>query len=171
MFNTPEAWNAIFDRKANVQKSGFYEAWRRNEDDLNTLNCTDIALHAKKRSLLNLAFNEKSLRAAGPFMSKHIDRWNELLPGEKRDDDGWSEPRDMATWCDRLLFDLLGDLCFGTNFDTKEPGENKLKSIPHAIAEFMKFFYPVCGVVKMENEMADNLEDRQVTAPGTCPVA
>jgi cytochrome P450 len=143
LFNTPEAWHSIFDKKANVKKSGFYEAWLRNNNDLNTLSCTDVALHMKKRKLLNLAFTDQSLRAAGPFMSRHIDRWNEVLLGEERNEDGWSAPKDIGTWSDYLLFDLLGDLCFGTNFGTKEPGENKLKSIPSSIAEYMKLFYPV----------------------------
>jgi cytochrome P450 len=126
-----------------VRKSEFYKAWERNADDESTLSATDVALHAKKRKLLNLAFTDASLRASGGFMSRHIDRWNELLPGEKSDETGWSEGRDMATWCDYLLFDLLGDLCFGTDFETKEPGENRLKGIPHAIAGYMKAFYPV----------------------------
>jgi cytochrome P450 len=126
-----------------VRKSGFYAAWLRNNSDLNTLNCTDVALHAKKRKLLNLAFTDESLRAAGPFMAKHINRWNELLLGEKRDGEGWSEGRDMSIWDNYLLFDLLGDLCFGTDFETKEPGDNRSKNIPHAIAEYMKVFYPV----------------------------
>ncbi|KAF2691172.1 cytochrome P450 [Lentithecium fluviatile CBS 122367] len=85
LFNTPEAWNSLFDIKANVRKPGFYDAWLRNNNDLNTLNCTDVALHAKKRRLLNLAFTERSLRVWEPFVTKHTDRWNQLLPGEKRE--------------------------------------------------------------------------------------
>ncbi|KAF2676797.1 cytochrome P450 [Lentithecium fluviatile CBS 122367] len=143
LFNTSEAWHSLFDKKTNVRKSGFYEAWMRNKHDINTLSCTDVELHHKKRRLLKLAFTEQSLKAWGPFMARHIDRWNELLPEEKRDEDGWSEPQDLSKWSDFLLFDLLGDLCFGMNFATKEPGENKLKTIPHFIAKHMMINYPI----------------------------
>lgn len=139
-----------------MRKSGFYEAWLRNAHDINTLTCTDVALHAKKRRLLNLAFTDQSLRASGPFMARHIDRWNELLPGDTKNDSEWSEPRDISTWSDYLLFDLLGDLCFGTNFETKELRENKLKTIPHSIADFVKLFYAVSNVFTTDSAAIDH---------------
>ena len=37
----------------------------------------------------------------------------------------------------------MGDLNFGRSFDIKEPGTNPLKTIPHNIVEYMKFYYPV----------------------------
>ena len=115
----------------------------RNEHDLQTMNCTNVELHAKKRRLLGLAFTDHSVKSAGPFMARHIDRWLDLMPGEKVDEDGWSDQQNLSTWTDFLLFDLLGDLCFGASFNTKEPGENKLKDIPHFIAKYMRFNFPV----------------------------
>jgi hypothetical protein len=52
---------------------------------------------------------------------------------------------------------LLGDLCFGTNFETKEPGENRSKNIPHAIAEYMKVFYPVSDELQRKRAATDLL--------------
>jgi hypothetical protein len=52
----------------------------------------------------------------------------------------------MADWCDYLVFDILGDLCFGKSFETKELGENPLKTVPQAIANVLRFFYPVSYV-------------------------
>ncbi len=128
VFNSPDAYNSIFSHKANVKRSKFYEAWSRNSDDINTLMTSDVELHAKKRRLLNLAFTNHSVKAAGPFMAKHIDRWNELLlDSEEKRDDGWSSPRDVTTWAKHLVFDVLMDLCFGAVTDTKEPEENPLK--------------------------------------------
>lgn len=37
----------------------------------------------------------------------------------------------------------MGDLSFGRSFDIKEPGPNPLKTIPHNIAAYMKFYHPV----------------------------
>lgn len=80
-------------------------------------------------------------------MAKHIDRWNEILLEGTRDSQGWTEPKNMSVWCDYLVFDILGDLCFGKSFETKEPGENKLKAIPHLIAMYMKNYYPVSHIL------------------------
>jgi hypothetical protein len=78
-----------------------------------------------------------------PFMERHTDRWNELLPGDKFDNEGWSEGQNMSECADYLMFDLFGDVCFGKINDTKEPGENALKHIPHNIAKYLKLYNPV----------------------------
>lgn len=144
VFNSPDAYNAIFSHKANVKRSKFYDAWSRNADDINTLITSDVELHAKKRRLLNLAFTDNSVKAANPFMARHIDRWNELLlESEGAIDGGWSCPRDMSTRAKYLVFDILMDLCFGATMDTKEPGENPLKRVPLAFDDFVIFNYPV----------------------------
>lgn len=111
--------------------------------DINTLNTSDVAIHHRKRRILNLVFTEKSVRAAGLFIQKHVDRWNELLP----DGDGsnWSKPKDFTGWPDYLVFDILCDLCFGKSLNVKEPGESEMKSVPKTIHAYMKFNYPVCN--------------------------
>ena len=118
--------------------------------DLHVLGTTDVALHAHKRRLLNLAFTDRLVKASGPFMARHIDRWHELLLGDReeateseRDTEGWSPTRDITPWSSWLTFDILGDLAFGAQFETKEPGENGLKMIPHAFDTYVKFNYPV----------------------------
>lgn len=139
LFNTPRAYRDIYNYKANVKKNKTYDAWRRNEGDANTLNVTDVAIHAQKRRLLNTVFTERSVRSAAVFIIKHLDRWNELtVSGED-----WSEPTDLTKWTDCLVFDILGDLCFGKSFDIKEPGENPFKVMPEAIISYMKFWHPV----------------------------
>ncbi|KAK0635838.1 cytochrome P450 [Bombardia bombarda] len=56
----------------------------------------------------------------------------------------WSAPVDFSERVDTLAFDIMGDLSFGKSFDIKEPGENPLKEVPHCIAEYMQFYYPMC---------------------------
>ena len=97
-----------------------------------------------QRRLLNLAFTDHSVKAAGPFIAKNTDRWNELLLDSKEDrDDGWSFHRDISTWSMYLVFDVLMDLCFGAATGTKEPGENPLKKVPLAFDDFVIYNYPV----------------------------
>ncbi|KAL8636496.1 MAG: hypothetical protein Q9226_009248, partial [Calogaya cf. arnoldii] len=94
LFNTPEAYRDIYNYKANVKKNKTYDAWRRNEHDANTLNVTDVAIHAKKRKLLNTVFSDKAVRSALEFVIKHLDRWNELTVTG----DDWSEPINLTKW-------------------------------------------------------------------------
>jgi cytochrome P450 len=139
LFNSTRAYAEIYGARANITRSGFYRAWKRNMHDASTITSTEPAVHAKKRKALNLAFTEQSLKAAGPLMSAHIDRWVELLVGDATDE--WSPARNLGDWVDALVFDLIGDLCFGENFGTKEAGENKLKKIPHLIMKHVKIGY------------------------------
>jgi cytochrome P450 len=139
LFNTPKAYRDIYNHRANVKKDRSYDAWRRHEGDVNTLNVTDVAIHARKRKILNTVFTDSSIRSAATFIIKHIDRWNELtVTGHD-----WSEPIDFTKWSDSLIFDILGDLCFGKSFETKEPGENPFKVIPEVIISYMKLWNPV----------------------------
>ena len=143
IFRDPSAYKDIYDVKANVQKAPFYLAWQKDKEDINTFTISDKHAHSRRRKMLNQSFTEKSLRAAQPFIIEHVDRWNELMGAEDFLDDKWSEPINFARLVDLLVFDIMGDLCFGTSFNVKEPGLNPYKSIPHGIMEYMQFFYPV----------------------------
>lgn len=107
--------------------------------DIHTINLIEPEVHAKKRKTLNLAFTKQSLKAAAPIMAAHIDRWVDLLCDGT--DGVWSFHHDMVTWVDHLVFDVLGDMCFGEAFNTKEPGENTLKRIPHLLMKQVKLGY------------------------------
>jgi cytochrome P450 len=141
LFKTPQAYQDIFNAKANVKRSKFYNMLTRNKHDLSTITSTDPALHAQKRRVLNTIFSERSLRKMEPFLVNHVARWCELLI----DGDGtaWSVPRKMSQICDYLVLDILCELCFGQSVDTKEPGENEYRKIPHAIASLLQILYPV----------------------------
>lgn len=141
IFNEPTEYNVIHSHKANVKKGQFYEIWRRNEKDISTLGTTDRAIHARKRRVLNTVFSEKSIRSAEYFILKHVDRWNDLLLDNVSQD--WSEPQNMAHLSDYLVFDILGDLCFGRSFESKEKSDNPLKEIPDAIGNYAHVMYPV----------------------------
>lgn len=141
MINSPAAYRDIFNSKANVKKTKFYEVWAKDEDSFNSLTVIDKAVHARKRRTLNSVFSEKSLRSSEAFLLKHIDRWHKLtLDGDGKD---WGEARNMAVWIECLIFDILGDLCFGKSFDIKEPEDNPLKTIPDSINNYMALFNPV----------------------------
>ncbi len=123
---------------------------------MNTNTERDVAKHAKRRKILSKAFTDKTLKSTIPVMIKHIDRWNELLPGEKADTEGWPEPQNVATWADYLMFDMFNEICFGKSNEIKEPGPNKLKSMPHNVTTYMRFGANVC-LLHSRNDVVDLL--------------
>lgn len=138
--------------KSNVRRSHFYTALKRDSSEDSALTSTDVAEHARRRKLLNLSFTEKSLRAAAGFIVKHVDRWNELMLEENSSTTEWSAPVDLSKKIDTLVFDVMGDLSLGRSFDIKEPGDNPLRVIPHTIAEYMRFYYPVSLSLRTSGE-------------------
>ncbi|KAI1330885.1 benzoate 4-monooxygenase cytochrome P450 [Xylariaceae sp. FL0255] len=142
LFRDADAYKDIYGIKSNVRRSQFYEALR-SDDHENTLTCIDVLQHAHKRKMLSLCFTDKSLNAACGFIVEHLDRWLDII-SENISGASWSNPIDFTDSVDALLFDIMGDLCFGRTFGIKEPGENPLKVIPHLIAEYMLFYYPLC---------------------------
>ncbi|KAH3953262.1 hypothetical protein HBH70_033540 [Parastagonospora nodorum] len=122
--NTPNAYRDIYGPRGNVRKGDSYKFWHRTVDAQNTWNTTSIKAHARKRRVLNHAFSEAALRSAEPFIHSNIDRWLILLGQHKTVGQIWTESIDMADQVSYLVFDILGDLCFGRCFDMKEPGNN-----------------------------------------------
>jgi cytochrome P450 len=115
-----------------------------------TINTVDPAEHAKKRKILNTCFTETSIQTMATFISKHIDRWNQLLLDQSGDMDCWSDSLDFAEKLDQLVFDVMGDLSFGRSFQIKEPGDNPLKEVPHNIAQYMQFYYPASSFLVLQ---------------------
>jgi hypothetical protein len=48
----------------------------------------------------------------------------------------------MADEVNYLVFDILGDLCFGKEFNMKEP-DSDLKHVPELIASYLELLAPV----------------------------
>ncbi|KAF2733358.1 cytochrome P450 [Polyplosphaeria fusca] len=144
LFNTPAAFRHIYGPKGNTRKSEYYKIWPKTVDALNTWSVTDVPSHARKRRVLNYAFSEKALKAAEPFIQTNTNRWLDLMDEQvgKGADKGWSTPFNMAEWLNFLVFDILGDLCFGENFNMKEP-ESKLRHIPELMVGFLALLHPI----------------------------
>lgn len=140
LVNTPTAYRTIFGPKGNVRKSDYYELWPRTVDTINTWNCTDIEVHQRKRRVLNNAFSDKALRSAEPFILANVDRWCELLGQEAGS--GWSKSLNVADWINYLVFDILGDLCFGKSFDMKEPS-SQMRYVIELMGEFLQVMHPI----------------------------
>jgi len=142
IINSPSGHNSIYGTRSNVKKGKFYDVIPHNKEARSTLNTIDKAAHAKKRKVLNAVFSDSAVRSAETFVIKHVDRWCDLLLDKVKVGE-WTEPKNAAHLTDFLVFDILGDLAFGRSFESKEPGPNTLKAIPHSIASYAMFMYPV----------------------------
>ncbi|KAL4882545.1 benzoate 4-monooxygenase cytochrome P450 [Aspergillus karnatakaensis] len=141
LFRTPRAYRDIFNNKANVKRSEFYDMMTRNTLDTSIITGTDPVLHAQKRRVMNSVFSERSVRSMEPILVEQVERWCELLIDSGGKD--WSRPRNMSQVCDYLVLDVLCDLCFGRAVNAKEPGDNEYRKIPHIIASFLRILYPL----------------------------
>lgn len=148
IFLSQQAYRDIYGFKANTRRSKSYEAWKTSADP-NTALTIDPASHNRKRKILNQAFTEKSVKNAASFVTQHTDRWIDLIVADEDivNDGGWSKSRDMSDWTNWLIFDILGDICFGRSFEIKEPGPNPIRAIPELVQNHVLFFYPVCMVL------------------------
>lgn len=89
--------------------------------------------------MLNQAFSESALRSAEPFVHSNVDRWLELLDQRSQKTGDFIN---VAEEINYLVFDILGDLCFGKSFDMKEP-DSDMRYVPQVMATFLTLFHPV----------------------------
>lgn len=141
LVNSPSGYREIYNGKANVKKSPFFEVWKRHADDINVANTTDSSLRALKKRALSTVFSEQVIRSAEKLVIKHVDRWCNLLLNNA--DGNWSQPKNMTALSDYLMFDILGDLIYGRSFNTKEPGDNPLRDVPRQTTSLFTFMYLV----------------------------
>ncbi|KAL5583797.1 hypothetical protein FOVSG1_015148 [Fusarium oxysporum f. sp. vasinfectum] len=141
LINTPTGLKTIYNNKANVKKAEYYRVYPRNIHAVTTWNSIDKTTHARKRRVMNHAFSDKALRSCEPFIHSNIDRWIELLDQEIREKK-WSGSLNMARWADHLVFDTLGELCFGKSFGMKEH-DSELRHIPTLMTDFMSTIHPI----------------------------
>lgn len=62
----------------------------------------------------------------------------------------------MARWADHLIFDTLGELCFGKSFGMKEH-DSDLRHIPGLMTGFMSIQHPVNSLDTPRNETVTNM--------------
>ncbi|KAF9773128.1 hypothetical protein IL306_009106 [Fusarium sp. DS 682] len=141
LINTPTGLKTIYNNKANVKKAEYYKVYPRNVQAITTWNSIDKTTHARKRRVMNHAFSDKALRSCEPFIHSNTDRWIELLDQEIAEKK-LSSSLNMARWADHLVFDTLGELCFGKSFGMKEH-DSELRHIPTLMTNFMSTIHPI----------------------------
>lgn len=118
-FNSVEAVEEIYrSRKANVIKSDWYQSVRDSASGFeSTFTAREKHRHAIKRRLLSHAFSERALKEYEPRIASLVSQWLDCLQSETNEG---LRSINMGDWSNYLVFDILGDLCFGEAFGTLE---------------------------------------------------
>ena len=74
--------------------------------------------HAHKRRVLSHAFSDKALKGMEEYILNQIRIFCAQIGSSP-------QPLDMASRCDYLTGDVLGDLCFGQSFSMQEKPGNR----------------------------------------------
>lgn len=72
-------------------------------------------VHMRHRKFYNSAFSDRALRGQEAKVQSHIDLFIRRL-GEGREEEGEWVEKDIKTWIEFLMFDVIGDLAFGAPF-------------------------------------------------------
>jgi cytochrome P450 len=122
-FNTLSAAESIYtSREANVRKGDWYQCVRDSAGGFeSTFTARDKARHALKRRILAHAFSERALREYEPRIKCLTRNWLECIVGAS-DADG---SIDFAAWANYIIFDILGNLCYGKDFGLRSSSKDR----------------------------------------------
>ena len=133
-----KALESIYGFQANVQKSRYYDVFY----SVNIFSAIDRNVHSRKRRVMSQAFSNQALRGMEPHILSAIQDWCAAL-GDKHPNEqaqvassslaAWSQPKDMVHWSSCVIFDALGEICFGKTFNT-------------SLSDTNHFFFPMMAL-------------------------
>lgn len=132
--NSPEGLKAIYGSHTNTQKSRFYSVFNHFFDVPSTETTIDRDEHARKRRILSRALSDNALKGMENAVLDAFNQFcDQLSVPEQREisldawtsNQRWSPPQDMARLMSFMTFDIMGDICFGRNFETLVGEKNR----------------------------------------------
>ncbi|KJZ71658.1 hypothetical protein HIM_08970 [Hirsutella minnesotensis 3608] len=121
------ALEQIYGHQANVQKGSWYSVYY----GISIFNAIDKNVHARKKRVMAQAFSDRAVRGMEPHILSAIRDWCAALGdniGNARSevhDAVWSTPKDLAHWAAYMIFDVLGEICYGETFRTSLGSDNR----------------------------------------------
>lgn len=140
--NTNTALHSIYSARANVQKAKFYNVFTALFKVPGTVTIIDKVEHGIRRRLTNQGLTMSAIKSMEGLMLENIRSFCDQLVDVKRrsaDDAAaseWSAGRNMTKLLARVTFDIVGDLCFGRNWNVIKSERNRsfLDIIPEGTA-------------------------------------
>ncbi|KAJ5748313.1 uncharacterized protein N7511_010009 [Penicillium nucicola] len=142
-FNTHTGMTTIYSTRANVRKSENYATMSASRRTPNTISATDKTVHGFKRRIMSQVFSDQGLRAIEDrFMARIGDFVSLLWNGDEdaqhnsNEKEEWGPPKEMASICGWLAFDIISDLSFGEHFNMlKSPELRWFPSVIQKLAQ------------------------------------
>ncbi|KAJ5151733.1 hypothetical protein N7492_010028 [Penicillium capsulatum] len=122
-FNTRSALDDIYGIHANVRKADGWVAYSASRRSPNILSAIDKNVHGFKRRTLATALSDRGLKELEGRILEHVDDFTTILgtdDGSLSDPSGWKQPTPVATMCNWLAFDIMGDITYGKSFDMQQ---------------------------------------------------
>jgi hypothetical protein len=141
--------NAIYSTRANVRKPENYAAMSASRRTPNTISATDKTVHGFKRRIMSQIFSDQGLRVVEDRFIPRIDDfisllWDSTENGRNvtKGEEEWGSPKEMASICGWLAFDIISDLSFGEHFNMLKSPE--LRWFPSVIQKLSQRVAIVC---------------------------
>ena len=136
--NTNTALHAIYNRKANVQKSSYYNIFSHYFKAPSVLTTITAKEHGRKRRIVGQGFSDSAIAAMEDHILKHVRYFCDKLTqpdlfenttstdasGGEDSKGTWYPAKNISRWASYLTFDIMGDLCFSNTFNMLESPEN-----------------------------------------------
>lgn len=119
-FNTRSALDDIYGVRANVRKTDTWAAYSASRRSPNILSAIDKNVHAFKRRTIAGALSDRGLKKLEERILGHIKDFVALLgtgDGTSEDARGWMHAKPIATMCEWLSFDIIGEITYSRSFD------------------------------------------------------
>ncbi|TVY84954.1 Cytochrome P450 monooxygenase apf8 [Lachnellula suecica] len=85
--------------------------------------------HMRRRRVMALSASGQAVKEYESKISYHVDEFcNIVFPADDRE---WSQPFDMAKWCNYLSFDMMADVIFGAHYNLL--GDERFRYVPEML--------------------------------------
>ncbi|PMD53922.1 cytochrome P450 monooxygenase-like protein [Hyaloscypha bicolor E] len=113
-FTNAEAWQPIYGYQ-NPGRKQLDKGYYAEKGEVPSIFVANVPDHTRMRRLLNHAFSETALREQEPLMNSYFDLLIQKL--HEKIGSPTNGRVNIVRWFNFTLFDLVGDLCFGEDFD------------------------------------------------------
>lgn len=120
LFSTRSSLNDIYGVRANIRKTDTWAAYSASRRNPNILSAIDKNVHAFKRRALAAALSDRGLKDLEARILGHVEDFVALLGTDdepSEDASGWKHAKPIATMCEWLSFDIIGEITYGRSFD------------------------------------------------------
>ncbi|KUJ22174.1 cytochrome P450 [Mollisia scopiformis] len=124
LVDSPEGFHDIYDNLKKVKKAKSYKVHGQG----NLIGIQDKAEYAWNKKIFQQGFSDTAIREHEPKVIKEIDTFIEKLSENEtpeKNGNNWTNPKNMALWCNWLTTDVVSKVVFTTSWDLMTSSANR----------------------------------------------